>query len=245
MKIISLINQKGGVGKTTSAIAIASYLGKNNKVLLIDLDAQGNATSNSGVNKRELQKTVKDLLLEDKVTALECIVSTEKDFDLIGSNLEVANTEINLISKISREMILKNKIKNLEYDYIIIDCSPSLSIMTLNALLCSTLALTPLEAHIYAVEGIESLMETIGVVRGINENLKHKFFITKFDSRIKKFKEIEEHLRESLEDDMLQTRIRVDNSIRNAQNDYKTIWEVKGCKSAEDYQNLVAEVING
>ena len=101
MKIISLINQKGGVGKTTSAISIASLLGKTNKVLLIDLDPQGNATSNAGINKRDLARTIKDLILEDKVTAQECIVNTEKSFDLIGSNLDAANTEINLISKIN------------------------------------------------------------------------------------------------------------------------------------------------
>ena len=114
MKIISLINQKGGVGKTTSAISIASYLGKEKKVLLIDLDPQGNATSNAGINKRELNKTIKDLILEDKTTAQECIVNTKKSFDLIGSNLDAANTEINLISKINREYILKKKLKDLE-----------------------------------------------------------------------------------------------------------------------------------
>ena len=118
-------------------------------------------------------------------------------------------------------------------------------VQTLNALVCSNLALTPLEAHIYAVEGIESLMQTVELIRDANENLKHKFFITKFDSRIKKFKEIEEQLRDALEDNILTTRIRVDNSIRNAQNDYKTIWEVKDCKSAEDYRSLVEEVTNG
>ena len=245
MKIISLINQKGGVGKTTSAISIASLLGKTNKVLLIDLDPQGNATSNAGINKRDLARTIKDLILEDKVTAQECIVNTEKSFDLIGSNLDAANTEINLISKINREYVLKKKLKGLDYDYIIIDCSPNLNFMTLNALMCSNLALTPLEAHIYSVEGIESLMQTIELIRDANEDIQHKFFITKFDSRIKKFKEIETYLRDALEENILNTRIRIDNSIRNAQNDYKTIWEVKGCKSAEDYINLVEEVING
>ena len=245
MKIISLINQKGGVGKTTSAISIASLLGKDKKVLLIDLDPQGNATSNSGINKRELKMTTKELFLEDKITAEECVVKTGKSYDLIGSNLDTANTEINLISKINREYILKKKLKILNYDYIIIDCSPNLSVMTLNALVCSNLALTPLEAHIYAVEGIESLMQTVELIRDANENLKHKFFITKFDSRIKKFKEIEGQLRDALEDNILTTRIRVDNSIRNAQNDYKTIWEVKDCKSAEDYRSLVEEVTNG
>lgn len=245
MKIISIVNQKGGVGKTTSAISLSGFLGKTKRVLLIDLDPQGNATSNAGIDKRQLKKTVKDLLLEDNIKAQECIVETSKGFDIVGSNLDVANTEINMIGKFNREYILKSKIEKLDYDYVIIDCSPSLSIMTLNALVCSNIALTPLEAHMFAVEGIESLMTTIEIVRQVNSQIEHKFFITKFDRRIKQFEEIEKNLRNSLEDNMLRTKIRVDNAIRNAQNEIKTIWEIKNCKSANDYEELVNEVLNG
>ena len=245
MKIISLINQKGGVGKTTSAISIASLLGKNKKVLLIDLDPQGNATSNSGINKRELKMTTKELFLEDKITAEECVVKTGKSYDLIGSNLDTANTEINLISKINREYILKKKLKILNYDYIIIDCSPNLSVMTLNALVCSNLALTPLEAHIYAVEGIESLMQTVELIRDANEDIQHKFFITKFDGRNSSYKVIEEKLRGNLDSSILKTKIRIDNNVRTTQNDSKTIFEGKGIRCTEDYKNLVEEIING
>lgn len=246
MKIISLINQKGGVGKTTSAISIASYLGKEKRVLLIDLDPQGNATSNAAINKRTLGVTVKDLLTDEEKTARDCIISTEKGFDIIGSNLGVADTEINLYNMMDRERKLKEKLEeiNTEYDYVIIDCPPHLSLMTLNALVCSQLALIPIEPHIFAIEGIESLIKTMTRVRKINKELKHKFFITKLDGRIGSFKEMEDELRAVLKDNVLSTQIRIDNKIRTAQNKSQTIFEVKGSKSATDYMNLVGE-ING
>ena len=246
MKVISLINQKGGVGKTTSAISIASFLGKTKRVLSIDLDPQGNATSNSAIDKRKLNVTVKDLLTDEDKTAKECIVNTEKGFDIIGSNLGVADTEINLFSMMDRERILKEKLEeiNTEYDYVIIDCPPTLSLMTLNALVSSQLALIPLEPHIFAIEGIESLIKTMTRVRKVNKELKHKFFITKLDGRIGSFKEMEESLRNVLKDNVLNTQIRIDNKIRTAQNKSQTIFEVKGSKSAEDYIKLVGE-ING
>lgn len=246
MKTIAVVNQKGGVGKTTSAISIASFLGKTKRVLLIDLDPQGNATSNSAIDKRKLNVTVKDLLTDEDKTAKECIVNTEKGFDIIGSNLGVADTEINLFSMMDRERILKEKLEeiNTEYDYVIIDCPPTLSLMTLNALVSSQLALIPLEPHIFAIEGIESLIKTMTRVRKVNKELKHKFFITKLDGRIGSFKEMEESLRNVLKDNVLNTQIRIDNKIRTAQNKSQTIFEVKGSKSAEDYMNLVGE-ING
>lgn len=246
MKIISLINQKGGVGKTTSAISIASFLGKEKRVLLIDLDPQGNATSNAGINKRNLSITVKDLLTDEDRIAKECIIETEKGFDIIGSNLGVADTEINLFSMMDRERILKEKLEAIDelYDYVIIDCPPTLSLMTLNALISSQLALIPLEPHIFAIEGIESLIKTMTKVRKVNKELKHKFFITKLDGRIGSFKEMEDELRSVLKDNVLNTQIRIDNKIRTAQNKSQTIYEIKGSKAAEDYMNLVGE-ING
>ncbi len=242
MKVISLINQKGGVGKTTSAIALASYLSKSNKVLLIDMDFQGNATTNCNIDEMALQYTVKNLLLDDSLPAKQCIVKTEKGFDLIGSNLEVADTEINLYSKFSREFILREKLDGLDYDYVIIDCSPNLSMMTINALMATDLALVPLEPHIFAIKGISALMNTLNLVKRANKNLRHKFFITKFDARLSAFKELEAELRHSLKSDILNTVIRIDNQVRNSQNEFKTIFEMKNSKCIEDYQNLGEEV---
>ena len=242
MKVISLVNQKGGVGKTTSAIALASYLSKSNKVLLIDMDFQGNATTNCNIDEMALQYTVKNLLLDDSLPAKQCIVKTEKGFDLIGSNLEVADTEINLYSKFSREFILREKLDGLDYDYVIIDCSPNLSMMTINALMATDLALVPLEPHIFAIKGISALMNTLNLVKRANKNLRHKFFITKFDARLSAFKELEAELRQSLKSDILNTVIRIDNQVRNSQNEFKTIFEMKNSKCIEDYHNLGDEV---
>ena len=242
MKVISLINQKGGVGKTTSAIALASYLSKSNKVLLIDMDFQGNATTNCNIDEMALQYTVKNLLLDDSLPAKQCIVKTEKGFDLIGSNLEVADTEINLYSKFSRESILREKLDGLDYDYVIIDCSPNLSMMTINALMATDLALVPLEPHIFAIKGISALMNTLNLIKRANKNLRHKFFITKFDARLSAFKELEAELRQSLKSDILNTVIRIDNQVRNSQNEFKTIFEMKNSKCIEDYHNLGEEV---
>ena len=245
MKVFSLINQKGGVGKTTSAISIASYLGRTNKVLLIDLDPQGNATSNCGISEENLNKTIKDLILNDRLAASECIIKTDKGFDLIGSNIEVADTELNMVSKFNRENLLKTKLKNLDYDYIILDCSPSLNLMTINALVTTDLALIPIEPHIFSVKGISSLMETIENIRSMNETIEYKFFITKFDGRNSSYKVIEEKLRGNLDRSILKAKIRIDNNVRITQNDSKTIFEGKGIKCTEDYKNLVEEIING
>ncbi len=242
MKVISLINQKGGVGKTTSAIALASYLGQTNKVLLIDMDFQGNATTNSNINEMSIEYTIKDLLLNDTLQVNQCVIKTEKGFDLIGSNIDVADTEINLYSKFSREFILREKLEGIEYDYVVIDSSPNLSMMTINGLMATDLALVPLEPHIFAIKGISALMNTLNLVKRANKGLRHKFFITKFDARINAFKELEAELRESLKDDVLKTKIRIDNAVRTSQNEFKTIFEMKNSKCIEDYENLGEEV---
>lgn len=242
-KIISLINQKGGVGKTTSAVNIASYLSFKHKVLLIDMDPQSNSTSNCEVDKKTLTKTIGNLLLEDSTTASDCIVKTNKGFDLIPSNLNVAVVDLNLFSKFGREFILKDKIQNLDYEFIIIDCSPNLSIMTINALVASNLALTPIRPQIFDIEGVDSLTSTISIVLKVNPHLKHKYFITMFDGRLINFTENESKLRNSLTD-VLTTKIRVDNNVRKSQDESKTLFELKvNTRSADDYKELIKEVL--
>ncbi len=242
MKAISLINQKGGVGKTTSAINMASFLGQKHKVLLIDMDPQGNATSNCGVNKSSLKNTIGTLLIEDKVSANDCILKTSKGFDLIPSNLNVAVVEVGLYSKFGREFILRDKIKDLDYDFVIMDCSPSLGIIPINALVCSNLALTPIQPQIFAIEGIDSLTATIEIVLKVNPHLKHKYFISMFDGRLSNFIENENRLRAALTD-VLISKIRIDNNVRKSQDESKTLFELKNTRSAEDYIELVREVL--
>ncbi len=243
MKIVSLINAKGGVGKTTSAISIAALLSKKFKVLLIDLDQQGNATENSGVDEDELKYTSKDIFLSE-LNMEELIIKTEKGYDLIGANIEVADTSINLVSKLHREYVLKKRLKNLSYDYVILDCSPAVDLLMYNALVATNIVLIPVETHMYSLKGISSLLRLIDDMKELNENLEYKFFITKFDARLKESKELEVLLRENLGEDVCKTIIRTDNHIKKTQNESKHIYEVKGLKSPKDYKDLVKEVLN-
>ena len=142
---------------------------------------------------------------------------------------------------------MKKKFKHLDelYDYIILDCGPSFDLSTMNALVISDLALIPMEAHKFSVKGIKNILDFLDIIKEeFNETLEHKFFITKYDCRINSFKEIDTMLRESLEDSILKTRIRLDTQIRTTQNDDKTIFEVKSSKSSQDYSDLVQEVFN-
>lgn len=243
MKIVSLINAKGGVGKTTSAISMAALLSKKFKVLLIDLDQQGNATGNSGVDEDELKYTSKDIFLNE-ISMEELIIKTEKGYDLIGANIEVADTSINLVSKLHREYVLKKRLKNLNYDYVILDCSPAVDLLMYNALVATNIVLIPVETHMYSLKGISSLLRLIDDMKELNENLEYKFFITKFDARLKESKELEVLLRENLGEDVCKTIIRTDNHIKKTQNESKHIYEVKGLKSPKDYKDLVKEVLN-
>lgn len=243
MKVISLINAKGGVGKTTSAISIAALLSKKFKVLLIDLDQQGNATGNSGIDEDELKYTSKDIFLSE-VDMKELILKTEKGYDLIGSNIEVADTSINLVSKLHREYVLKKRLKNLDYDYVIVDCSPAVDLLMYNALVATNMVLIPVETHMYSLKGISSLLKLIEDMRELNENIDYKFFITKYDARLKESKELAVLLQENLGDDVCKTIIRTDNHIKKTQNESKHIYEVKGLKSPKDYKDLVKEVLN-
>ena len=243
MKIVSLINAKGGVGKTTSAISMAALLSKKFKVLLIDLDQQGNATGNSGIDEDELKYTSKDIFLNE-INMEELIIKTEKGYDLIGANIEVADTSINLVSKLHREYVLKKRLKNLNYDYVILDCSPAVDLLMYNALVATNIVLIPVETHMYSLKGISSLLRLIDDMKELNENLEYKFFITKFDARLKESKELEVLLRENLGEDVCKTIIRTDNHIKKTQNESKHIYEVKGLKSPKDYKDLVKEVLN-
>ena len=247
MKIIAVVNQKGGVGKTTSVINMASKLSEQYRVLVVDLDQQANATGNCGFDEDELEFTLFNLLSNTEIKAEECIKKTTIGFDLIAGSIELANITTILASSPNRERIMAKKFKSIMelYDYILLDCGPSFDITTMNALAMSDLALIPMEAHKFSVKGIKNILDFLDIIKEeFNETLQHKFFITKYDGRINSFKEIDAMLRESLEDSILNTRIRLDTQIRSTQNEDKTIFEVKASKSSEDYTNLVKEVFN-
>jgi len=186
-RIIAIANQKGGVGKTTTAVNLAAALAHAPKrVLLVDLDAQGNATMGSGVDKRELEASTCDVLLQ-AADAAATRVTTQEGFDLLPGNIDLTAAEIQLMEVEGREQRLKQALEPLrdEYDFILIDCPPSLSLLTLNALTAADSVIVPMQCEYYALEGLSALLETIEALRGrLNPDLEIEGVLrTMFDIR--------------------------------------------------------------
>ncbi|MGL4954649.1 MAG: ParA family protein [Cetobacterium sp.] len=245
MKIISLINQKGGVAKTTSTLSLASALSKlQKKVLVIDIDPQGNATTGAGIDKTELKATTFDLLLRSNPIE-ECITNNGV-YDIVGTTIELASAEYEMFNRFLRESLLRKKLQDKKnYDFILIDCPPSLSLLTINALVASNEVLIPVAPEPFALEGISQLINTIIKIREINENLEIKsVFITKFDQRKKTNIEIKEGLEKMFKDKLSKTIIRISSDIEKGQFINKDIYEYNPkCNAAIDYMNLAKELI--
>ena len=187
-KIISVANQKGGVGKTTTSVNLSTLLAKRGKtVLLIDADPQGNATSGVGMDKN-VEYSVYDLIINDEINAKDIIIKTEiRNLSLCPSNINLAGAEVELVSLISREFKMKKKLDEIKdkYDYIIIDCPPSLGLITLNAFTASDSILIPVQCEYYALEGLGQLVNTINLVKKhLNTNLQIEgALLTMYDIR--------------------------------------------------------------
>ncbi len=189
-RVIAIANQKGGVGKTTTAVNISACLATlNRKTLLIDIDPQSNATSGIGVDPRGVSCSIYHVMM-DGVAISSAIISTELEFlNLVPSNFDLVGAEVEMVSLIARENKLKTAIKPVrdQYDYIIIDCPPSLGLLTLNSLTASDSVLIPVQCEYYALEGLGQLLETISlVVDNLNPNLQIEgILLTMQDKRIK------------------------------------------------------------
>lgn len=186
-KIIAVANQKGGVGKTTTAITLSAILAKKGKkVMLIDADPQGNATSGVGMEK-EMEKSVYELLVEDTSINETLQDSSIKNLKVCPSNINLAGAEVELVSMMSREQRLKEKLEEVqdEFDYIIIDCPPSLGLITLNAFTAANSVLIPIQCEYYALEGLGQLINTINLVKKhLNKNLEIEgALLTMYDAR--------------------------------------------------------------
>lgn len=197
-KVIAITNQKGGVGKTTTSVNLAASLVYHGKrVLLIDMDPQGNATMGSGINKQSLELTINDVLLGE-ATAMAIVRTTDAGFDVLPSNSELTIAEVTLLSMVSRELRLKRALTDLmtTYDYILIDCPPALNALTLNALVASDSVLIPMQCEYFALEGLTALL---GTVEQINQTIHPSLHLegilrTMFDARNKLTQEVSEQL---------------------------------------------------
>lgn len=203
-KIIALANQKGGVGKTTTCVNLAASLANlNYHILIVDFDPQGNTTMGTGVNKQQAVPNINDVMLE-KVDIHHVLVSTTCGADLLPSNADLTEAEIVLLQKSRKEFVLKEKLQKIknEYDFIFIDCPPSLNLLTLNALNAADTVIVPVQCEYYALEGLSGLLETIQQLQQVtNPKLKIEGFLrTMFDSRNRLANDVSAQLQEHFPD---------------------------------------------
>ena len=248
-KIIAISNQKGGVGKTTTAINLSACLAEaGKKVMLIDLDPQGNATSGLGLDKEEIDNSVYELMLGE-CTIKECIRTTiVEKLSLMPSDVNLAGAEIELVSVENREGLLKAALTTLrdDYDYIFIDCPPSLSLLTLNALTAADSVLIPIQCEYYALEGVGQLVNTIKLMKKrLNPDLEVEgILLTMFDGRTnlcaQVVQEVRSHFRDEAFDTMIPRNVRLSEAPSYGLPIH--LYDAR-CSGAQAYRELAAELI--
>jgi ATPases involved in chromosome partitioning len=248
-KVIAIANQKGGVGKTTSAVNLSAAFGlAGKKTLLIDIDPQGNATSGMGVNKREVKASTYELLISE-ASAQEVLVHTKyENVDLLPSTIELAGAEIELVGAQGRESKLKSAIVGMRYsyDFILIDCPPSLGIITLNALTASDTLLIPAQCEYYALEGLSQLMATVRMVKRLyNPSIEIEgVLLTMFDGRLNLTIQVVDEVKKFFPRKVYKTVIPRNVRISEAPSfGEPVLYYDKSSKGSEAYSELASEII--
>jgi chromosome partitioning protein len=247
--IFCIANQKGGVGKTTTTVNLAAGLGLiGQRVLIVDLDPQGNATMGSGVDKRQLQQTVYDVLLEDATIAEVRQRSPKGGYDVLGANRELAGAEIELVTLERRDRRLKTAIEaaSADYDYVLIDCPPSLSLLTLNGLTCAHGVIVPMQCEYFALEGLTDLVNT---VKQVHANLNRELQLigllrVMFDPRITLQQQVSDQLKDHFGEKVFNTII--PRNVRLAEAPSHGVPGVvfdKSSKGAHAFVEFAAELV--
>ena len=248
-KIISLANQKGGVGKTTTAINLSAALAQEGKrVLLVDADPQANASSGLGIDIRNLNNTIYECLINgiDPHTAIH--PTAFSTLDVIPSHIDLVGAEIEMLNLSDRELLLKNTLQPLmkEYDYILIDCSPSLGLITLNALTASNSVIIPVQCEFFALEGIAKLLNTIKIIKSkLNPSLQIEgFLLTMYDSRLRLsnqvYAEVKRHFGNLVFDTVIARNVRLSEAPSHGQS---VLEYDNSSKGAQSYIQLAKELI--
>lgn len=248
-KILAIINQKGGVGKSTTAVNLAAALGAMNKeVLLVDLDPQGNATSGYGIDKRELDGCVYDALLGETPVEEVILACVGKGVDVLPSTINLAGAEVELVNEMARENRLKSALGSLRgrYDYILIDCPPSLGLLTINALVAADKLLVPIQCEFYALEGVTKLLDSMNRVKKmLNPSLDiFGIVMTMYDSRTNLSNQVVNEVRSFFGKTVFETMIPRTVKLSEAPSYGQPIIEyAPDNKGTEAYNELAREVI--